>query len=92
MNDEEYIRKTLELAEIGAGLTSPGAMVGAVVVKNGAIVGEGFYTYDGIHHAETIALKKAGEAARGATVYTFSNRAPTKVERLRVQRPSFRQE
>jgi len=70
VNDEQYIRKTLELAEIGAGLTSPGAMVGAVVVKNGAIVGEGFYTYDGIHHAETLALKKAGEATRGATVYT----------------------
>ena len=45
-------------------------MVGAVVVKDGRIVGEGFYTYDGIHHAETLALKQAGESARGATVYT----------------------
>jgi diaminohydroxyphosphoribosylaminopyrimidine deaminase/5-amino-6-(5-phosphoribosylamino)uracil reductase len=45
-------------------------MVGAVIVKDDAIVGEGFYTYDGIEHAETIALRQAGDAARGATVYT----------------------
>ena len=52
------------------GLTSPGAMVGAVVVKDDRVAGEGFYTYDGVHHAETIALKQAGPAARGATIYT----------------------
>ncbi len=70
MNDEGYIRRTLELAEKGAGLTSPGAMVGAVIVKDGRIAGEGFYTYDGIRHAEVIALEQAGVNARGATVYT----------------------
>jgi diaminohydroxyphosphoribosylaminopyrimidine deaminase/5-amino-6-(5-phosphoribosylamino)uracil reductase len=70
MNHETYIRRTLELAAKGRGLTSPGAMVGAVIVKDGEIIGEGFYTYDGIHHAEIIALKQAGSAARGATVYT----------------------
>src|SRR5215470_6190797 len=70
MDDQTYIQRTLELAEKGRGLTSPGAMVGAVVVKNGRIVGEGFYTYDGIRHAEVIALEKAGESARAATVYT----------------------
>src|SRR5215468_6431905 len=70
MDDETYIRRTLELAEKGRGLTSPGAMVGAVIVKDGRIVGEGFYTYDGIRHAEKIALQQAGDAARGATVYT----------------------
>jgi diaminohydroxyphosphoribosylaminopyrimidine deaminase/5-amino-6-(5-phosphoribosylamino)uracil reductase len=70
MDDAMYIRRTLELAEKGEGLTSPGAMVGAVIVKDGKILGEGFYTYDGIDHAETIALKQAGPAARGATVYT----------------------
>src|SRR5438309_5763786 len=70
MDDAMYIRRTLELAEKGEGLTSPGAMVGAVIVKDGKILGEGFYTYDGINHAETIALKQAGPAARGATVYT----------------------
>ena len=70
MDDTSYIRRTLQLAESGAGLTSPGAMVGAVIVQNDNVVGEGFYTYDGVHHAETIALKQAGAAARGATVYT----------------------
>src|SRR4051794_33484310 len=69
MTDENYIRRTLELAEQGAGLTSPGVMVGAVVVKDGHIVGEGFYTYDGVRHAETIALEQAGGAARGATMF-----------------------
>ncbi len=52
------------------GLASPGAMVGAVVVKDGRVAGEGFYTYDGIRHAEAIALEQAGGAARDATVYT----------------------
>jgi diaminohydroxyphosphoribosylaminopyrimidine deaminase/5-amino-6-(5-phosphoribosylamino)uracil reductase len=70
MNDSSYIKRTLELAEKGMGLTSPGAMVGAVIVKDGQIIGEGFYTYDGVRHAEVIALEQAGPAARGATVYT----------------------
>src|SRR3954465_9755895 len=70
MDDESHIRRTLELAEKGAGLTSPGVMVGAVVVKDGKTVGEAFYTYDGVDHAETIALKQAGAAAKGATIYT----------------------
>src|SRR2546428_12764099 len=70
MNDLTYMRRALELAERGAGLTSPGAMVGAVIVKDGAVIGEGFYTWDGIRHAEIIALEQAGAAARGATVYT----------------------
>src|SRR5712691_5195355 len=70
MNDLTYIKQAIELAGKGAGLTSPGAMVGAVVVKNGEAVGEGFYTYDGVRHAEIIALEQAGTGARGATVYT----------------------
>src|SRR5438128_6444520 len=70
MNDPDYVKVAIELAEKGAGLTSPGAMVGAVIVKDGKIVGEGFYTYDGVRHAEIIALEQAGAAARGATVYT----------------------
>lgn len=70
MHDETYIRRTLELAEKGRGLTSPGAMVGAVVVKDDRIIGEGYYTYDGIDHAEIIALVAAGDASRGATIYT----------------------
>jgi diaminohydroxyphosphoribosylaminopyrimidine deaminase/5-amino-6-(5-phosphoribosylamino)uracil reductase len=70
MDDQSYIRRTLELAEKGRALTSPGAMVGAVIVKDGQIISEGFYTYDGIRHAEVVALDQAGNEARGATVYT----------------------
>jgi len=70
MQDTDYIRRAIELARRGTALTSPGAMVGAVIVKDDAVVGEAFYTYDGIHHAETLALRQAGDAARGATVYT----------------------
>jgi diaminohydroxyphosphoribosylaminopyrimidine deaminase/5-amino-6-(5-phosphoribosylamino)uracil reductase len=70
MDDITYIRRTLELAEKGVGLTSPGAMAGAVIVKDGRVVGEGFYTYDGKRHAEVIALEQAGPHAQGATVYT----------------------
>src|SRR5512134_3594697 len=70
MDHETYIRRTFELVEKGVGLTSPGAMVGAVIVKDGRIRGEGFYTYDGIRHAEVLALEQAGDAARGSTVYT----------------------
>src|SRR5439155_23197064 len=70
MDDITYIRRTFELAEKGVGLASPGALVGAVIVREDKVVGEGFYTFDAIHHAETIALKQAGTAARGATVYT----------------------
>lgn len=61
--------RALELAEQGQGLASPGALVGAVVVKNGKVVGEGFYTWDGRDHAESKALRAAGGAAEGATLY-----------------------
>jgi diaminohydroxyphosphoribosylaminopyrimidine deaminase / 5-amino-6-(5-phosphoribosylamino)uracil reductase len=70
MSDVIYMHRALELAENGAGLASPGAMVGAVIINDGRISGEGFYTYDGVRHAEVIALEKAGPAARGATIYT----------------------
>lgn len=70
MDHNTYIQRALEIAEKGAGLTSPGAMAGAVIVNNGEVVGEGFYTYDGSRHAEIIALAQAGARARGATVYT----------------------
>src|SRR5215467_11296135 len=70
MDDLTYMRRALDLAEKGAGLTSPGAMVGAVIVQKDQIVGEGYYTYEGVRHAEVIALEQAGSAARGSTVYT----------------------
>src|SRR5262245_14810348 len=70
MNEEAYIRRTFELAAQGRALTSAGAVVGAVIVKDDRVVGEGFDTYDGLRDAEVLALEQAGGAARGATLYT----------------------
>jgi len=59
----------LALARKGTGLASPNPMVGSVIVHEGQIVGEGFHQYDWRDHAEIVALKSAGEKARGATLY-----------------------
>jgi len=67
--DVEMMRRALELARQAAGRTSPNPMAGAVLVKNGKIVGEGFHQQAGKPHAEVEALHAAGEAARGATLY-----------------------
>src|SRR5947209_20291916 len=64
-----YLREALELARKGRSLASPNPLVGAVVVREGEVVGRGFHTYAGLHHAEIIALAQAGEKARGATIY-----------------------
>lgn len=62
--------RALELARKGIALAAPNPRVGAVVVNDaGEIIGEGFHVYDGMKHAEVIALEQAGEAARGATLY-----------------------
>jgi diaminohydroxyphosphoribosylaminopyrimidine deaminase/5-amino-6-(5-phosphoribosylamino)uracil reductase len=62
--------RALELASKGIGQVSPGPLVGCVVVSPaGEIVGEGFYVFEEIKHAETIALEIAGEKARGGTAY-----------------------
>jgi diaminohydroxyphosphoribosylaminopyrimidine deaminase/5-amino-6-(5-phosphoribosylamino)uracil reductase len=68
--DEVLLRRTLELASRGVGLTSPNPNVGATVIApDGSIVGEGFHTYDGVKHAEVLAIEQAGSRARGATLY-----------------------
>src|SRR5205807_10507201 len=68
--DETFLRRALDLARKGVGLTSPNPCVGAVIVdSSGAVVGEGLHTYEGIKHAEILALERAGERARGATLY-----------------------
>jgi diaminohydroxyphosphoribosylaminopyrimidine deaminase/5-amino-6-(5-phosphoribosylamino)uracil reductase len=59
----------LELARKAIGLASPNPLVGCVIVKDGAILGEGFHEYDKRDHAEIVALRQAGEKARGATAY-----------------------
>lgn len=67
--DEKYMRMALCLAEKARGRTSPNPMVGAVVVKNGHVVSRGYHRKAGEPHAEAIALKRAGSAAKGATLY-----------------------
>jgi diaminohydroxyphosphoribosylaminopyrimidine deaminase / 5-amino-6-(5-phosphoribosylamino)uracil reductase len=68
--DEQSMRRALELARAGVGLVSPNPAVGAVVVDaSGNEAGTGTHTYDGIKHAEILALEQAGGRARGGTLY-----------------------
>ena len=69
VRDAEYMRRALALAQQGWGQTAPNPMVGAVVVRDGVVVGEGFHARYGEAHAEIVALKAAGDRARGATMY-----------------------
>jgi diaminohydroxyphosphoribosylaminopyrimidine deaminase/5-amino-6-(5-phosphoribosylamino)uracil reductase len=64
-----FMQHALELARKGAGLASPNPMVGCILVRQGEIVGQGFHLYEYRDHAEIVALKSAGEKARGATMY-----------------------
>lgn len=68
-SDEQWMAHAMALARRGEALTSPNPMVGAVLVRNQRVVGEGFHIYDGLRHAEIIALEAAGSAARRATLY-----------------------
>jgi diaminohydroxyphosphoribosylaminopyrimidine deaminase/5-amino-6-(5-phosphoribosylamino)uracil reductase len=67
--DEKWMARALALATRGATLAHPNPIVGAVLVKNGKAVGEGFHIYDRRDHAEIVALQPAGTYARGATLY-----------------------
>ncbi|HPP80869.1 MAG TPA: bifunctional diaminohydroxyphosphoribosylaminopyrimidine deaminase/5-amino-6-(5-phosphoribosylamino)uracil reductase RibD [Deltaproteobacteria bacterium] len=67
--DAEFMREAVHLAGQALGRTAPNPSVGAVVVKDGRVVGRGFHPKAGMPHAEIYALKEAGERARGATVY-----------------------
>jgi len=69
VNDEKWMKRALRLAGKGRGRTSPNPMVGAVLVKDRKIVGEGYHTKAGEAHAEIVALREAGEEASGATLY-----------------------
>lgn len=68
-DDQKFLARALELAAKGEGLASPNPMVGAVLVRDGRVIAEAFHTYDGLRHAEIIALEAAGAGARGATLY-----------------------
>ena len=67
--DRAFMRRALDLAKLGWGQTAPNPMVGAVVVRGGEVVGEGYHARYGGDHGEVAALRAAGPLARGATVY-----------------------
>ena len=67
--DIYFMRRAIQLAKKGFGKTSPNPIVGAVVVKNGEIIGEGFHQKAGTPHAEVNALNDAGKNAENATIY-----------------------
>ena len=67
--DEKYMRMAIELAKRGTGAVNPNPMVGAVVVKNRKVIGEGYHKFFGGPHAEVYALEDAGKEAEGAEIY-----------------------
>ena len=67
--NEKYMWMAIELAKKGAGAVNPNPMVGAVVVKNGEVIGRGYHKFFGGSHAEVYALEEAGKEAEGATIY-----------------------
>lgn len=69
MTDRDYMLRAIELAKQGAGWTSPNPLVGAVIVKDGRVIGEGFHERYGEMHAERNALASLTEPAEGATIY-----------------------
>lgn len=69
LGDAAYLRRAIELARNGWGQTAPNPMVGAVLVRDGEVVGEGFHARLGDEHAEARALQQAGARASGATLY-----------------------
>lgn len=87
--DARHMRRALRLAARAAGRTSPNPLVGSVIVQGGEVVGEGFHKAAGEPHAEVNALRRAGERARGATLYTtlepcaHTGRTPPCVDAIR---------
>lgn len=69
MNKEFYMKRAIRLAKRGQGRTSPNPLVGAVIVKDGRIISEGYHKKAGMPHAEIEALRAAGEGAKGADLY-----------------------
>lgn len=69
MTDRDYMSRAIELAKRGSGLTNPNPMVGAVIVKDGRIIGEGYHRRCGELHAERNAIASLTESAQGATIY-----------------------
>ena len=85
---ERFMQRAIALARRGVGRVSPNPLVGAVLVKNGRIVAEGYHLYQKEHHAEVVALERAGRQAAGASLYlnlepcTHQGRTPPCVDRI----------
>jgi len=69
LTDEQYLKTTITLARKGIRYVNPNPMVGCVIVKDGEIVGKGYHSCFGKDHAEVVALRNAGDKARGAALY-----------------------
>ena len=69
MTDQNYMLQAIQLAKQGEGWTNPNPMVGAVIVKNGRIIGKGYHKKCGELHAERNAIASLTESAEGATIY-----------------------
>ena len=69
MTDQEYMLRAIQLAQKGEGWTNPNPMVGAVIVKDGRIIGEGYHKKYGELHAERNAIASLTEPAEGAVIY-----------------------
>jgi diaminohydroxyphosphoribosylaminopyrimidine deaminase/5-amino-6-(5-phosphoribosylamino)uracil reductase len=68
--DKKYMKLAIELAKKGVGRTNPNPAVGAVIVKNRRVIASAYHKKAGLLHAEALAIKKAGKAAHGATLYS----------------------
>ena len=80
-----YMQRALELARRAVAISSPNPPVGAVIVKDGEIVGEGYTLSPGKSHAEVIAIKQAGYRANGSALYTKI----TKQEKILIWLPGY---
>ena len=89
--DANYMAMALRLAEKGLYTTSPNPRVGAVVVNDGKVVGEGWHQRAGQAHAEVIALQQAGERAKGSTLYVTLDPVVTMEKLVPAQRPFSKQ-
>ena len=67
--DTQFMKRALALARLGTGLVSPNPMVGALLVKEGRVLGVGYHRYDKLKHAESYAAEMAGSDSRGSTLY-----------------------